>query len=110
MQIFGKSAAEGRFRYDNRKANIAYTIEKIEGGFKITGKAKGPLRRIEVFRSSAPKELLLNNWQSWGPFLKMAAQGKHGEIEDIFKKYSPYVFAPIPETFLKNLVSDYFVA
>jgi alpha-galactosidase len=110
MQIFGKSAAEGRFKYNDGKANIDYKIEKIKSGFKIIGKARGRLRRIEVFRSPAPKELLLNNWQSWGPLLKMEAKGKHEGIEYIFREYSPYVFTPIPETFLRNLVSDYFVA
>jgi alpha-galactosidase len=34
---------------------------------------------------------------------------RHPGIEEVMRKYSPYVFTPIPEVFEKNLVSDYFV-
>ena len=35
---------------------------------------------------------------------------RHAGIEEVRRKYSPYVFTPIPAAFEKNLVSDYFIA
>ena len=110
MQVFGKKLVEGRHIFSTKGTEVEYTIEKGAGRFKVTGKARGRLSRIEVFRGRAPREFLLNNWQSWGPLQKMRPDEKHMGIEDVMRTYSPYVFTPIPEDFKKGLVSDYFIA
>jgi alpha-galactosidase len=110
VKILGKAASPGRFRYDDGRARIEYKIEDLKPGLKVTGTAKGRLGRIEVFRSPAPREFLLNNWQSWGPLQKMRQGERHQGLEEVMSGYSPYVFTPVPETFRSTLVSDYFVA
>jgi alpha-galactosidase len=110
VQIFGKKLAWGRHIFSTEGTKIDYTVEKCAAGFKVTGKARGRLDRIEAFRTWAPREFLLNNWQSWGPLQKMRPDEKHAGIEEVMRTYSPYVFTPIPEDFKKGLVSDYFAA
>src|SRR4030067_2853399 len=67
VQIFGGDFAEGRRIFSSKGTNVEYTVEKCRTGFKVTGKARGRLGRIEGFRGTAPRGFLLNNWQSWGP-------------------------------------------
>ncbi len=110
VKIFGKAASPGRFRYDDGRARIEYKVEDLRPGLKVSGTAKGRLGRVEILRSPAPREFLLNNWQSWGPFQKMRRGERHQGLEEVMSRYSPYVFTPVPETFQTALVSDYFAA
>jgi len=110
IQIFGRKFAQGRRVFRSKETNIEYTVEKCRAGFKVTGTARGRLGRIEVFRGRAPREFLLNNWQSWGPLQKMRPAEKHPGVEEVMRKYSAYVFTPVPDVFKKGLVSDYFCA
>jgi len=110
MRIFGRALSQGTYTIESGGARTEYTVEKRKTGFKVTGKARGRLGRIEVFRGRAPREFLLNNWQSWGPFQKMRPGERHPDIEKVMRKYSRYVFTPVPEVFSKGLVSDYFIA
>jgi len=109
-QVFGRAFAEGHHVLSSGQMHVEYTVEKRGSGFKVTGKARGRLRRIEVFRGRAPREFILNNWQSWGPLQKMRPGEKHQGIEEVMQEYSSFVFTPIPEVFKKFLVSDYFIA
>src|SRR4030043_957346 len=110
MRIFGRALSQGSYIIESGGARTAYTVEKRKTGFKVTGKAQGRLGRIEVFRGRAPREFLLNNWQSWGPFQKMRPGERHPGIKEVMRTYSQYVFTPVPEVFSKGLVSDYFIA
>ena len=110
VQIFGRKLSLGHRVFRSKETNIEYTVEKCRAGFKVRGEARGRLGRVEVFRGRAPREFLLNNWQSWGPLQKMRPGERHPGIEEVMRKYSPYVFTPIPAVFEKNLVSDYFIA
>ena len=110
VQIFGREFAEGHRVFRSKETNIEYSVEKCRAGFKVTGEARGRLGQVEVFRGRAPREFLLNNWQSWGPLQKMRPGERHPGIKEVMRKYSPYVFTPIPAVFQKNLVSDYFIA
>ena len=110
MRIFGREIVGGRRSIRSRQMRVDYAVEKCPGGFKITGIVQGKPGRVEVFRGRAPREFLLNNWQSWGPLQKMYPGDKHKGLEDVMSRYSPYVFTPIPEIFRKSLVSDYFIA
>jgi len=104
MKLFGRGLAQGTMSFTEKSARIECSVEKIERGYKVKGYAKGKLGRIKVFRTSAPKEFLMNNYQSWGPLQKVPADTKFEGIEEVMKKNSPYVFTPVPETFLKSLV------
>jgi alpha-galactosidase len=110
MRIFGRALSEESRIFESGSAKVEYTIEKLKSGFMVKGTARGKLSRIEVLRGRAPREFLLNNWQSWGPFQKMRPEERHPGIEEVMRKYSPNVFTPLPELFSKRLVSDYFIA
>jgi len=110
IRIFGRSLSEGARSCRIQKAKIEYSVRKAGAGFVIKGKARGRLGRVEVFRGRAPREFLLNNWQSWGPCKKVRLGERHQGIEEVMRKYSPFVFTPNPDLFRKALVSDYFVA
>jgi alpha-galactosidase len=110
MKIFGRTMTCGNRSLQSREMRIEYAVEKCPGGIKVTGKARGRIGRIEVFRGPAPREFLLNNWQSWGPLQKMRLGEKLRGIEDVMARYSPFVFSPVPEVFRKSPVSDYFIA
>ncbi|OGD25011.1 MAG: hypothetical protein A2Y69_03425 [Candidatus Aminicenantes bacterium RBG_13_59_9] len=106
MRIFGREIVGGRRSIRSREMRVDYAVEKCPGGIKITGVVQGKPGRVEVFRSRAPQEFLLNNWQSWGPIQKMRPGEKHKGIEAVMSRYSPYVFTPIPEVFQKSQVVD----
>ena len=110
MKIFGKEIAAGPAVYDDGRVRVEAVLEKIKGGYKLTGTVRGRAGRIEISRGPAPPEYLMNNWQSWGPMQKMAAGRRLGGIEERMANYSRYVFTPIPDVFLERPVSDYFVA
>ena len=110
MELFGKKITPGPVAYDDGRVRIDGVVEKLAGGYRLTGAIKGRAGRIEVFRSPAPNEFLMNNWQSWGPTQKMAAGQKLAGVEERMANYSRYVFTPVPDAFLAGLVSDYFVA
>ena len=110
MKIFGKPLARRPFDFNDGRVRVSGDIEKIQSGYKITGSIKGRAVRVEIFRCPAPKEFLLNNWQSWGPMQKMAPGQKQEGLEERMAKQSRYVFTPIPDTMLSHLVSDYFLA
>jgi alpha-galactosidase len=110
LRIFGRDLSQGSRILESGGARVEYTIERRKAGFMVTGIARGRLGRIEVLRGRAPQEFLLNNWQSWGPFQKMRPGERHPGIDEVMRRYSQYVFTPVPEVFSKRLVSDYFSA
>jgi alpha-galactosidase len=110
MELFGKQIIPGPVAYDDGRVRIDGVVEKIAGGYRLTGTIRGRAGRIEVLRSPVPQEFLINNWQSWGPMQKMAAGQRLASVEERMANYSRYVFSPVPEVFLAGLVSDYFVA
>ncbi len=110
MQIFGRKIAPGPAVFDDGRVRVDANIETVGRGYKVTGTIRGRAARIEVLRCPAPADFLMNNWQSWGPTQKMAPGERLGGIEERMANYSRYVFTPVPDTFLKSLVSDYFVA
>jgi len=110
MKIFGKTIAAGPAVYDDGRVRIDAVVEKIKTGYKVSGTIKGRAGRVEIYRGAAPREFLMNNWQSWGPTQKMAAGQKLDGIEERMANYSRYVFTPVPDVFLGRLVSDYFIA
>ena len=110
MEIFGRKMTPGRAVYDDGQVRIDAVVEKVRDGYKVTGTVRGRAGRIEVFRSPAPQDFLMNNWQSWGPMQKMSPGARLAGIEERMANYSRYVFTPVPEVFAGHLVSDYFVA
>ena len=110
MKILGKEIATGPAVHDDGRVRVEAVLEKIKGGYKLSGTVRGRAGRIEISRAPAPPEYLMNNWQSWGPMQKMAAGRKLEGIEERMANYSRYVFTPIPDVFLERPVSDYFVA
>ena len=110
IKIFGKKPAEGRGRCDVGKARLEYGIEKIAGGLMVIGTVRGGPGRFEIVRMPAPREFLLNNWQSWGPTQKVSRDQRFPELEAIHRDYSPFVFSPVPDLMLRGPVSDYFAA
>ena len=110
MNIFGKPLARRPFDFNDGRIKVTGAIEKIQNGYKITGSIKGRAGRVEIFRGPAATELLLNNWQSWGPMQKMAPGQKQEGLEERKAKQGRYVFNPFPDTILSHLVSDYFLA
>ncbi len=110
IKIFGKKQAEGHGRCSIRKARVEYKIEKIAGGLMVTGAVRGGPGRFEIVRLPAPREFLLNNWQSWGPTQKVTREARFPELEAIQRDYSPYLFSPVPDLMARGLVSDYFAA
>jgi alpha-galactosidase len=110
MKIFGKPLARRPLDFNDGRIRVTGAIDKIPDGYKITGTIKGRAGSVEIFRCPAPKEFLLNNWQSWGPMQKMAPGQKQEGLEERMAKQSRYVFTPIPDTILSHLVSDYFLA
>jgi hypothetical protein len=63
MELFGKKIFSGPVAYDDGRVRIDGVVEKIAGGYRLTGAIRGRAGRIEVFRSPAPREFLMNNWQ-----------------------------------------------
>jgi alpha-galactosidase len=110
MKIFGRNITIGSAVYDDGRTRVEAAVEKIKGGHKITGTVKGRPGRIEIYRAVAPKEFLVNNWQSWGPMQKMRPGQKFEGAEERMSGQGRYVFTPVPDVFSAHLVSDYFVA
>ncbi len=110
MKIFGKPLARRPFDFNDGRVRISGAIERITNGYKITGTIKGRAGRVEIFRCPAPKEFLINNWQSWGPMQKMSPGQKQAGLEERMAKQGRSVFTPIPDTAISRLVSDYFLA
>ncbi len=111
MRFFGRPAAEGTIVFGtDAGCRVEARIEKIKGGFKIEGTIRGRAGTIEVCRFPAPAELLVNNWQSWGPMQKLKRGERFRGLAERMEKQGRPVFSPIPETALATLVSDYFVA
>lgn len=110
MNIFDKPLTSGPFRFDDGKAAIQGSIEKIPGGHRISGTLRGRAGRVEIFRAPAPAEFLMNNWQSWGPTQKMKAGQKLDGLAERMAAYSRFVFSPVPDAALDHLLSDYVIA
>jgi alpha-galactosidase len=110
MKIFGNTLSEGRHACRRGDAWIDYTVEGVESGYLVRGSLRGSGGTLEVFRTQAPGEFLVNNWQSWGPMMKMTPGSRIAGMEDVTKNSSPYVMTPIPGMAAKNLLSDYFLA
>jgi len=110
LKIFGKPLARRALDYNDGRIHITGAIDRIPGGYKITGAVKGRAGRVEIFRCPAPKEYLVNNWQSWGPMQKMVPGQEHKGLKERMAGQSRYVFSPVPDTVLAHQVSDYFLA
>jgi alpha-galactosidase len=110
MKIFGREIAEGATIYDDGRVRVEADVARVRGGWRVTGTVRGRAGTIEVFRANAPAEFLLNNWQSWGPMRKIRAGEKLEGAAERMAKQGRYVFSPVPDVFLRRLVSDYFLA
>jgi alpha-galactosidase len=109
LKIFGRKITPGQVTYDDGQVRVNAVVEKVRAGYKITGTIWGRAGTIEVFRGPAPRDFLMNNWQSWGPMQKMSAGQKLDGIAERMANYSRYVFTPVPDIFAEHLVSDYFL-
>ena len=110
MQIFGRDVAEGAGLFDDGRTRVDYAVDRIRGGWRISGMVRGRPGRIEIYRAPAPPEFLLNNWQSWGPMRKVKGGDKLEGAAERMAKQGRTVFSPVPDVFLRDLVSDYFAA
>lgn len=110
MEILGKPIASGRRTIYLGRARLEIDISKIELGYKITGKVWGRPGRLELVRFNAPPKYLMNNWQSWGPFMSMEKEQKPQDREKIFSDFRSYLFSPVPDIFKQHVVSDYVLA
>ena len=110
MKIFGREIAEGAAVYDDGRVRVEADIARIRSGWRVSGAVRGRAGTIEILRAEAPVEFLLNNWQSWGPMRKIRAGERLEGAAERMAKQGRTVFSPIPDVFLRRLVSDYFVA
>ena len=111
MKLFGRDAADGPLRFDDGRARVEARVAAIPGGgFRLSGTVRGRPGRIEVFRASAPRRFLMNNWQSWGPIQAVTPEFRFPGLAERMAQYSRYVFTPIPDIFASGLVSDYVIA
>jgi alpha-galactosidase len=110
MLLFGKPIAEGPGVFDDGRVRIAYAVDRIRDGWRVTGALRGRAGRIEIARGPAPAEFLINNWQSWGPMRKMRPGERLEGAAERMAKQGRYVFSPVPDAFLRDLLSDYFLA
>jgi alpha-galactosidase len=108
--LFGRPIVEGAAVFDDGKIRIEARVDRIRTGIRVSGTLRGRAGTVEVFRAPAPREFLLNNWQSWGPMRKIEAGEKLEGAEERMASQGRYVFSPIPDVFLRRLVSDYFAA
>jgi alpha-galactosidase len=108
--LFGKPIVEGPALFDDGRVRIEARVEKIRTGFRVTGTVRGRAGTVEIYRAPAPAEFLLNNWQSWGPMRKVKAGDRLEGAAERMAKQGRYVFSPVPDVFLRSLVSDYFAA
>lgn len=109
-QILGKPARPGRIVRRFAHARLEAVIEPTPGGLVVRGTVSGRPGRIEVFRSPAPAEFLLNNWQSWGPMETATPATRFPELEAIVRDYSPWLFSPLGAEILRGPVSDHVAA
>jgi len=110
MEIFGRKPAPGKAHIDLGKSRVDYEIEKLDSGYRVTGRIRGNPGRVEVVRLPAPDSFLMNNWQSWGPLQKVSPATRFPEYAGIRAKRRGYLFSPLPDDFSRTLVSDYFAA
>ncbi len=110
MELFGKRLRTGRRRVDFGRGSIEFGVEKAPLGYVVQGTVRGRPGRVEVLRLPAPPALLTNNWQSWGPMMKVPATVRFPELEKIYREYSPHVFSPVPDVLLRGPESAYFAA
>ena len=86
MEVYGKKTAPGKAHIDLGKSRVDYEIEKLNSGYRVTGRIRGNPGRIEVVRLPAPDSFLMNNWQSWGPLQKVSPATRFPEYEGIRAK------------------------
>lgn len=110
MELFGKPLRAGRRRVDAGRGFVDLEIERTPFGHIVRGTVRGRPGRVEVLRLPAPPALLMNNWQSWGPMMKVPATARFPELEKIYRDYSPHVFSPVPDVLLRGPESSYFTA
>ncbi len=109
MELFGQKIYEGYFEKRVDGVKIEYKVEKIIWGYKVSGKVKGRAERINVLSTEKPKEgLYLNNWQSWGLFLR---ESEFSNVVEGYKRrrIGIYTYTPMPDLFNKVAMSDYFI-
>jgi alpha-galactosidase len=110
IHLFGKPARAGRLARRYASARLEAAIERTAQGYLVRGAVTGRPGRIEVFRTAAPREFLLNNWQSWGPMERVTPATRFPELEALVRGRSPHHFSPLPEELLRGPVSDYLAA
>ncbi len=110
MKIFGKTPAEGSVHFDDGRMRGEALVRTHGTGYRVSGTIRGKAGRIEVYRAPAPRRLLINNWQSWGPMQAMDSGGRIEGVAERMANYSRTVFSPVPDVFSQMLVSDYFLA
>ena len=109
-QILGKPVRAGRIVRRLAHARLEAAVEPADKGFVVRGTVSGRPGRIEVFRSPAPAEFLLNNWQSWGPMEAATPATRFPELEAIVRDYSPWLFSPLGAEVLRGPTSDHVAA
>ncbi len=110
MEVFGRPLAAGTGHIDRGRCRVDYEIARTASGWRVTGRLSGRAAGIEVFRMSAPREFIMNNWQSWGPMQWVRRETLFPEYEDILKDGRGLLFSPIPGEMGRTLVSDYVAA
>jgi len=110
VEILGKPAVPGRRTIFLGQARLEIEISKIELGYKISGKIWGRPGKLELARFNSPSKYLMNNWQSWGPFMSMEKDQKPQDREKISADFRSNLFTPVPDIFERHVVSDYFLA
>ncbi len=110
IQLFGQAARAGRLVRRYERARLEAAVERTAHGYLVRGTVSGRPGRIEVFRTPAPREFLLNNWQSWGPMERVTPATRFPELEALVRGRSPHHFSPLPDELLRGPVSDYLAA
>jgi alpha-galactosidase len=109
-QILGKPARPGRIVRRLAGARLEASVEPAAQGLVVRGTVTGRPGRVEVFRLPAPAELLLNNWQSWGPMEAATPATRFPELEAVVRDYSPWLFSPLGAEILRGPTSDHVTA
>jgi alpha-galactosidase len=109
-ELLGRPLAEGRRAVRLENGRIELRTRRIERGWLVTGTVRGRPGRVELARVSLPREILLNNWQSWGPLAKVRSGERPRGFEKMFDAASPYLFTPVPDMTRLGPVSDDLIA
>ncbi len=118
MVLFGKEIEEGIQTYENEFMKIIYEVKRIEHGYLVEGSISGnktsKTSRIEIARFKASEQFIFNNWQSWGPTMKVPKQFMSRAMWKTMRTQlsgkMEYNLSPILDDWYESPVSDYFIA